>query len=91
MGKLVHTCLGSSYLIAHVLHCPPPAPAHSFIIGPAVINTHMFLKEAFTDTASVDMAFEEVGDSEAGAAPGGSGRRPAPSTRSCSPLSSTTR
>jgi hypothetical protein len=40
MGTLVHTCLGSSYLIAHVLHCPPPRPAHSFIIGPAVINTH---------------------------------------------------
>ena len=39
MGRLVHTSLGSSYLIAHVLHCPPP-PAHSFIIGPAVINTH---------------------------------------------------
>ena len=39
MGRLVHTSLGSSYLIAHVLHCPPP-PAHSFIMGPAVINTH---------------------------------------------------
>jgi hypothetical protein len=38
---VVHTCLGSSYLIAHVLHCPPgpPPPAHSIIIGPAVINT----------------------------------------------------
>ena len=33
MGALVHTCLGSSYLIAHVLHCPPPPPAHSFIKG----------------------------------------------------------
>jgi hypothetical protein len=41
MGKLVRTCLGSSYLIAqHVLHCPPPPHAHSFIIGPAAINTH---------------------------------------------------
>jgi hypothetical protein len=40
MGKLDHTRLGSSYLIAHVLRCPPPPPAHSFIIGPAVINTH---------------------------------------------------
>jgi hypothetical protein len=39
VGKLVHTCLGSSYLIAHVLHCPPRPPAHSFLIGPAV-NTH---------------------------------------------------
>ena len=26
MGTLVHTCLGSSYLLAHVLHCPPPPP-----------------------------------------------------------------
>jgi hypothetical protein len=31
--------LGSSYLIVHVLPCPPPPPAHIFIIGPAVINT----------------------------------------------------
>ena len=40
MGTLVHTCLGSSYLIAHVLHCLPPLPAHSSIIGPAVICIH---------------------------------------------------
>jgi hypothetical protein len=40
MGRLVHTSLGLWYLIAHVLHCSPPPPAHSFIIGPAVINTH---------------------------------------------------
>jgi len=40
MGKPVHTCLSSSYLIVHVLHCPPPPPAHSFIIGPAVIIPH---------------------------------------------------
>jgi hypothetical protein len=40
MGTLVHTCLGSSYLIAHVLHCPPPSPRTQFIIGPAVINKH---------------------------------------------------
>ena len=43
VGKLVHKCstqyLGSSCLIAHVLHCPPPFPAHS-LIGPAVISTH---------------------------------------------------
>ena len=30
----------SWYLIAHVLHCPPPPPALSFIMSPAVINTH---------------------------------------------------
>jgi hypothetical protein len=40
MGTLVHTCLGSSYLLVHVLHCPPLPPAHRFIVGPAVINTH---------------------------------------------------
>ena len=28
LGRLVHTSLGSSFLIAHVLHCPPP-PAHT--------------------------------------------------------------
>jgi hypothetical protein len=39
IGKLVHTCLGSSYLIAHVLHCPLSPPAHSVVIGPAV-NKH---------------------------------------------------
>ena len=48
LGKLVHTRLSSSYLIAHVLHCPPSPPAHSFIIGTAVIeaviNTHTLLR-----------------------------------------------
>jgi hypothetical protein len=28
------------HLIAHVVHSPPPPPANSFVIGPAVINTH---------------------------------------------------
>jgi hypothetical protein len=32
--------LGSSSIIAHVVHSPPPPPANSFVIGPAVINTH---------------------------------------------------
>jgi hypothetical protein len=42
MGRLVHTGLGSSSLVAHVLHYPPPhtTNANSFIIGTAVINTH---------------------------------------------------
>ena len=40
MRGLIHTGLGSSSLIAHVLHSPPPPPANSFVIGPAVINTH---------------------------------------------------
>jgi len=35
---LVHTSLGSSYLIAHVLHYPPPPHAHSFVKGTAVLN-----------------------------------------------------
>ena len=37
---LIHTGLGSSSIIAHVVHSPPPPPANSFVIGPAVINTH---------------------------------------------------
>ena len=40
MSGLIHTGLGSSSIIAHVLHSPPPPPANSFVIGPAVINTH---------------------------------------------------
>ena len=39
MGRLVHTGLGSSSLVAYVLHSPPPH-ANIFVIGPAVINTH---------------------------------------------------
>ena len=35
MSGLIHTGLGSSSLIAHVLHSPPPPPANSFVIGPA--------------------------------------------------------
>ena len=38
MGRLVHTCLGSSSLIAHVRHCPPSPHANSFIGRTAVIN-----------------------------------------------------
>jgi hypothetical protein len=41
MIRLIHTGLGSSSLIAHVLHSPPPH-ANSFVIGPAVIkHTHV--------------------------------------------------
>ena len=40
MGRLVHTGLGTSSLVAHVLHYPPPPHANSFVLGPAVINTH---------------------------------------------------
>ena len=38
--SLVHTSLGLSYLIAHVLHYPPPPRAHTFVIGTAVINNN---------------------------------------------------
>jgi len=38
MGRLVHTGLGSSSLVAHVLHFPPNA--NIFLVGTAVINTH---------------------------------------------------
>jgi len=37
MSRLIHPGLGSSSLIAHVLHSPPPH-ANSFVIGPAVIK-----------------------------------------------------
>ncbi len=40
MSGLIHTGLGSSSIIAHVVHSPPPPPANSFVICPAVINTH---------------------------------------------------
>ena len=49
MSGLIHTDLGSSSLIAHVLHSPPPPPANSFIIGPAVINTHTPLPYSYYD------------------------------------------
>jgi hypothetical protein len=42
MSGLIHTGLGSSSIIAHVVHSPPPPPANSFVIGPAVINTHTY-------------------------------------------------
>ena len=44
MGRLVHTGLGSSSLVAYVLHYPPPPPANSFVIGTAVINTQTHLE-----------------------------------------------
>ena len=41
MGRLVHTGLGSSTLVAHVLiSLSPSPPANSFVICTAVINTH---------------------------------------------------
>ena len=39
MGRLVHTGLGLSSLVAHDLHYPPLTHANSFVIGTAVINT----------------------------------------------------
>ena len=39
MGRLVHTSLGSSYLIAHVLHCPPPPP-HTALSWGCVFGIH---------------------------------------------------
>jgi hypothetical protein len=64
MGRLVHTSLGSSYLIAHVLHGPPPPPAHSFIIGPAVINTHTWAGEGILDFKSPDHEPMSLGERE---------------------------
>jgi len=37
-----------------VLHCPPPPPAHSFIIGPAVINTHLPGSRAAQDSVAIE-------------------------------------
>jgi hypothetical protein len=37
MGRLVHTRLGSSSLVAHVLQYPPPPHANSFVLGPAAM------------------------------------------------------
>jgi hypothetical protein len=45
MGRLVHTGLGSSSLVAHVLHYPPPH-ANSCVIGPAVIKHTPFSPQA---------------------------------------------
>ena len=53
MSGLIHTGLGSSSLIAHVLHSSPPPPANSFVIGPAVINTHTSKWLYFCHTSSV--------------------------------------
>jgi hypothetical protein len=41
MGRLVHTGLGSSSLVAHVLPYPPPAPVISFVLGAGVIYTQI--------------------------------------------------
>ena len=46
MGRLVHTGLGSSYLTAQCPSLSPSLPAHSCIIGPAVINTHTHIYRA---------------------------------------------
>jgi hypothetical protein len=42
-----HTGLGSSSLVAHthVLPYPPPPHANSFVLGPAVINTHTIVRD----------------------------------------------
>jgi hypothetical protein len=50
MGSLVHTGLGSSSLVAHVLPYPPPPHANSFVLGPAVVNTHNQRVEGITDS-----------------------------------------
>ena len=60
MGKLVHTCLGLLYIIAHVLHCPLPPPAHSFIAGPAVINTHTGRHHSRVRAASLSPGFDNL-------------------------------
>ena len=51
MGRLVHTDLGSSSLVAHVLQYPPLPHANSFVLGPAVINTYTPRSSGRTDNA----------------------------------------
>jgi hypothetical protein len=53
MGRLIHTGLGSSSLIVHVLHSPPPH-ANSFVIGPAVIK-HTQSKKPFLQEQEDDV------------------------------------
>jgi hypothetical protein len=50
MGSLVHTGLGSSSLVTHVLPYPPPPHANSFVLGPAVINTHTHIQPVKKET-----------------------------------------
>ncbi len=51
MGRLVHTGLGSSSLIAHVIHLPPfHKHANSFVVSTAVINTHSLGDSEATET-----------------------------------------
>jgi len=54
MGRLVHTGLGSSSLVAHVLQYPAPTHANSFVLGPAVINTHTHLAVARPASSSLE-------------------------------------
>jgi hypothetical protein len=66
--------LGSSSLVAHVPQYSPAPHAHSFVLGPAVINTH-------THCPRQAAAAEEGGD---GAQEARTGPRPTP-TRSDTP------
>jgi hypothetical protein len=47
--RLVHTSLGSSYLIANVLNNLPPPRAHSFVLGTAVKNNSQPVTELIQD------------------------------------------
>jgi len=60
MSGLIHTGLGSSSIIAHVVHSPPPPPANSFVIGPAVINTHKHKVEIQPKTSKLVFQFVQV-------------------------------
>ena len=82
MIGLIHTVLGSSSLIAHVLHSPPPPPANSFVIGPAVINTHARIRpEMFPDIGSLG-GESTVTKSQRGSPPGTQGVVSTPTVRS---------
>jgi hypothetical protein len=51
--RLVHTSLGLSYLIAHVLPLSPSSPANSFVISSAAINNNEREREIESETLCV--------------------------------------
>jgi hypothetical protein len=61
MSGLIHTVLGLSSLIAHVLHSPPPPPANNFVIGLAVINTLFQMGEVLFIFADLRLCISNEG------------------------------